>query len=174
MPGIRWHEAGGETLRDTALRGVDATHVLPVAGAGRGCDGDDRQPPRLVALAPAQWGVPMPFFIHRETGELHPRTLELLEAVAKRVEQGGIEAWFARRPGGLLGADAAQYDKVTGHARRLVRLGLDAPDRDGRARRARAPRRLALADTAFPADLYLEGSDQHRGWFQSSLLVRAC
>ena len=59
-----------------------------------------------------QWGVPMPFFIRKETGALHPRTLDLLEQVAKRVEQGGIEAWQSLEAEELLGDDAAQYEKV--------------------------------------------------------------
>jgi isoleucyl-tRNA synthetase len=118
-----------------------------------------------------QWGVPMPFFIHRETGALHPRTLELVEAVAALVAKDGIEAWQRVEPKDLLGADAAQYEKVrdtldvwfdSGSTHQTVMGGPE-----GRARRAGSH----YADTEFPADLYLEGSDQHRGWFHSSLLV---
>jgi isoleucyl-tRNA synthetase len=113
----------------------------------------------------------MPFFIHRETGALHPRTLELVEAVAKLVEEGGIEAWQRVTAEDLLGADAAQFEKVkdtldvwfdSGSTHQTVMGGPDG-------------RKLGLgshpAATGFPADLYLEGSDQHRGWFHSSLLV---
>jgi isoleucyl-tRNA synthetase len=106
------------------------------------------------------WGVPMPFFTHKETGELHPRSSELLEAVAKRVEQAGIEAWFALDPVELLGDDAAHYNK-TGHT-------LDVWFDSGVTHACVLKRRPELAH---PADLYLEGSDQHRGWFQSSLLT---
>ncbi len=104
-----------------------------------------------------QWGVPMPFFIRKETGELHPRTLELLEEVAKRVEQGGIEAWqsidariAARRRG-------APLREGQGHARRLVRLGLDALHGAARLARGRErvsggplPRRLGPAPRLVP------------------------
>ena len=107
------------------------------------------------------WGVPMPFFTHKETGELHPRTPELLEIVAKRVEAAGIEAWFALDPAELLGDDAAHYNK-TGHT-------LDVWFDSGVTHACVLKRRPELAH---PADLYLEGSDQHRGWFQSSLAHR--
>ncbi len=110
-----------------------------------------------------QWGVPMAFFVHRETGELHPRTPELLEQVAKRIEHDGIEAWQRLDPAELLGADAGAVRQEPRHARRLVRLRHHAPD--GAARLARGRSRT------FPADMYLEGSDQHRGWFHSSLLT---
>ena len=109
-----------------------------------------------------QWGVPMPFFIDRETGELHPRTLELLEQVAQRVEHGGIEAWQTLDPQDLLGAEAEHYVKIkdtldvwfdSGSTHETVLRGSHA------------------TELKFPADLYLEGSDQHRGWFHSSLLV---
>jgi isoleucyl-tRNA synthetase len=109
-----------------------------------------------------QWGVPMAFFVHKETGELHPRTPELLEEVAKRVEQSGIEAWQALDPKELLGAEADMsiknkdtldvwFDSGTTH--QTVLRGSHAEQ------------------SHFPADLYLEGSDQHRGWFHSSLLT---
>jgi isoleucyl-tRNA synthetase len=102
----------------------------------------------------------MPFFTHKESGELHPRTTELLEIVAKRVETAGIEAWFALDPAELLGEDAAHYNK-TGHT-------LDVWFDSGVTHACVLKRRPELAH---PADLYLEGSDQHRGWFQSSLLT---
>ena len=109
-----------------------------------------------------QWGTPMAFFLHRETGELHPRTQELLEAVAQRVEQGGIEVWQSLDPAELLGDDAADYVK-----------GKDTLDVwfDSGSTHQTVLRGSHAADSVFPADLYLEGSDQHRGWFHSSLLV---
>jgi isoleucyl-tRNA synthetase len=104
----------------------------------------------------------MPFFIHRETGELHPRTLELLEAVAKKVEAGGIEAWQQVRAEDLLGADAPQYEKV----KDTLDVWFDSGSTHETVLRGSHAKELK-----FPADLYLEGSDQHRGWFHSSLLV---
>src|SRR3990167_8159612 len=109
-----------------------------------------------------QWGVPMPFFIHRETGEPHPETLDLLEAVAKRVEEGGIEAWQKLDSRELLGSEAAHYDKM----KDTLDVWFDSGSTHYTVLRG-----SHRDDTGFPADLYLEGSDQHRGWFHSSLLV---
>ncbi|MDO8959992.1 MAG: class I tRNA ligase family protein, partial [Rhodocyclaceae bacterium] len=95
-------------------------------------------------------------------GEPHPRTLELVEAVAQRVTQGGIEAWFALDANELLGAEAAQYEKMNDT--------LDVWFDSGTTHRS-VLRGSHAADCAWPADLYLEGSDQHRGWFHSSLLT---
>jgi isoleucyl-tRNA synthetase len=106
------------------------------------------------------WGTPIPLFVHRETGELHPDTPELIEQVALRVEQGGIDAWFELEPPEILGDAASQYEKVTDT--------LDVWFDSGVTHACVLRRRAGLQ---FPADLYLEGSDQHRGWFQSSLLT---
>jgi isoleucyl-tRNA synthetase len=108
-----------------------------------------------------QWGTPMPFFLHRETGEPHPRTLELLEQVAQRVEKGGIEAWHTLKLEELLGAEASQYEK----GRDTLDVWFDSGSTHQTVLRG------SHADLGFPADMYLEGSDQHRGWFHSSLLV---
>ncbi len=106
------------------------------------------------------WGVPMPFFVHRETMQLHPRTLELLEQVAQRVEQAGIEAWFSLNATNCSATDAAHYRKLSDT--------LDVWFDSGVTHASVLAKREGLR---FPADLYLEGSDQHRGWFQSSLLT---
>jgi isoleucyl-tRNA synthetase len=113
----------------------------------------------------------MPFFIHRETGELHPRTLELLEQVAQRVERGGIEAWQTLQAEELLGADAARYIKIKDTLDVWFDSGATHQTVMGGPEGRREHRGSHPDDTAFPADLYLEGSDQHRGWFHSSLLV---
>jgi isoleucyl-tRNA synthetase len=109
-----------------------------------------------------QWGVPMAFFVHRETGTLHPRTPELLEQIAQRIERGGIEAWQTLDPRELLGDDAEVYKKT--------RDTLDVWFDSGTTHET-VLRGSHAAQSAFPADLYLEGSDQHRGWFHSSLLT---
>lgn len=106
------------------------------------------------------WGVPMTFFVHKETYALHPRSMELLEQIAQKVEQQGIEAWFALEPAELLGNDAADYQKLTDT--------LDVWFDSGTTHVTVIAHNTQLQ---FPADLYLEGSDQHRGWFQSSLLT---
>jgi isoleucyl-tRNA synthetase len=106
------------------------------------------------------WGVPLALFVHKDSATLHPRTQELLLQVAARVESGGIDAWFAMDAAELLGAEAAQYDKLTDVMDVWADSGLSfecvAALRD---------------DFKAPVDLYLEGSDQHRGWFHSSLLM---
>ncbi|RRJ83250.1 isoleucine--tRNA ligase [Aestuariirhabdus litorea] len=104
------------------------------------------------------WGVPIALFVNKETQQLHPRTAELIEAVAQRVEQKGIDAWFELEPRELLGDEADQYEKVTDT--------LDVWFDSGVTHYSVLDRREGLRA---PADIYLEGSDQHRGWFQSSL-----
>jgi isoleucyl-tRNA synthetase len=150
-----------ERLRATALRGIEATQFYPEWGKAR-LHGMIANRPDWTLSRQRQWGVPKPFFIHKETGALHPRTLELLEQVAKRVEEGGIEAWQALEARDLLGDDVARYEKVK-----------DTLDVwfDSGATHYTVMRGSHRAETGFPADLYVEGSDQHRGWFHSSLLV---
>src|SRR6185503_8613357 len=145
----------------TALRGIEATRFYPEWGQAR-LHGMIANRPDWTLSRQRQWGVPMPFFIHKETGTLHPRTLELLEQVAQRVEQGGIEAWQTLEAAELLGDDAARYEKVKDTLD--VRL-------DSGATHYTVLRGSHRAEPGLPADLYLEGSDQHRGWFHSSLLV---
>ncbi|MCC7487854.1 MAG: isoleucine--tRNA ligase [Burkholderiales bacterium] len=150
-----------EPLRASALRGVDATRFFPAWGQAR-LRGMIANRPDWTLSRQRQWGVPMPFFIHRETGEAHPRTLELLEEVARRVEKSGIEAWQDLDAAELLGEDAGRYEKV--------RDTLDVWFDSG-CTHYTVLRGSHRAQGGFPADLYLEGSDQHRGWFHSSLLV---
>jgi len=160
VPGYKGRKPA-ETLRITALRAVEATRFYPSWGQAR-LHGMIANRPDWTLSRQRQWGVPMPFFIHRETGELHPRTAELLEAVAKKVEAGGIEAWQQVRPEDLLGADAAVYEKV----KDTLDVWFDSGSTHETVLRGSHAKELK-----FPADLYLEGSDQHRGWFHSSLLV---
>jgi isoleucyl-tRNA synthetase len=106
------------------------------------------------------WGVPLALFVHKQTQQLHPRTQELLLEVASRVEKAGIDAWFALDPKELLGEEAAQYDKLSDVMDVWADSGLSFEC---------VPK--THADFQSPVDLYLEGSDQHRGWFHSSLLM---
>jgi isoleucyl-tRNA synthetase len=152
---------GGPTLRESALAGIEATTFFPSWGKAR-LHGMIANRPDWTLSRQRQWGVPMAFFLHKETGELHPRTSELLEQVAKRVEQHGIEAWQALQPEELLGEDAANYVKN--------RDTLDVWFDSGTTHQT-VLRGSHKAESHFPADLYLEGSDQHRGWFHSSLLT---
>ena len=105
------------------------------------------------------WGVPITLFTHKQTGELHPNTAELFTSISAMIEKNGIEAWFETDIKDLLGADADDYEKATDT--------LDVWFDSGVSHFAVLKAREGLSDVA---DLYLEGSDQHRGWFQSSLI----
>ncbi|MGC0151782.1 isoleucine--tRNA ligase [Chromobacterium vaccinii] len=149
--------SGGETLREISQRAVDATEFFPAWGRAR-LDAMIKNSPDWCVSRQRNWGVPMTFFIHKESGELHPRSAQLLEEVALRIEQQGIEAWFSLDAKELLGDEAEQYRKLSDT--------LDVWFDSGATHFAVLKQRPELA---WPADLYLEGSDQHRGWFQSSL-----
>lgn len=159
---------GSPTLRESALAGIDATAFYPAWGRAR-LHAMIANRPDWTLSRQRQWGVPMAFFVHKETGELHPRTAELLEQVAQRVEKGGIEAWQTLDPRELLGDEADQYEKN----RDTLDVWFDSGSTHATV--------LGGKDRSFvgshgdelgwPADLYLEGSDQHRGWFHSSLLT---
>jgi isoleucyl-tRNA synthetase len=153
----------GESLRSVALRGIGQTRFFPSWGQAR-LHGMIANRPDWTLSRQRQWGVPMPFFLHKETGALHPRTQELLEAVAKRVEQGGIEAWQAVTAEELLGSESSSYEK----SRDTLDVWFDSG-----STHYTVLRRSHAAESTYPADMYLEGSDQHRGWFHSSLLT-AC
>ncbi|RQW24207.1 isoleucine--tRNA ligase [Rhodobacteraceae bacterium CH30] len=149
----------GETLRYRARRAVESTEFFPAWGRARLESMISNRPDWCVSRQ-RSWGVPMTFFVHKESGELHPRSGALLEEVALRIEQQGIEAWFSLDAKELLGDEAEQYKKLSDT--------LDVWFDSGSTHFAVLKQRPELA---WPADLYLEGSDQHRGWFQSSLLT---
>ncbi|MGD9786397.1 MAG: isoleucine--tRNA ligase [Sulfuricellaceae bacterium] len=158
---IRMDQAGkeGQTLRERAMKAVDDTQFFPSWGRAR-LEAMMKNRPDWCVSRQRNWGVPMPLFVHKESGQLHPRTQELLEQVALKVEQAGIEAWFSLDPAELLGNEADQYKKVSDT--------LDVWFDSGATHACVLKQRDELRH---PADLYLEGSDQHRGWFQSSLLT---
>ena len=160
--GMEQHaEVGGEQLRTLANQAVEDTQFFPAWGRAR-LEAMIKNRPDWCVSRQRNWGVPMTFFVHKETMALHPRTPELLEQVAQLIEQQGIEAWFSLEARELLGSDAAHYRKLSDT--------LDVWFDSGATHAAVLAQRGELK---FPADLYLEGSDQHRGWFQSSLLT-AC
>ena len=159
--GMEQKNKAGETLREIAERAVDATQFFPSWGRAR-LEAMIKNRPDWCISRQRNWGVPIPFFLHKETSELHPKTLALLEEVAKRVEKGGIDAWFALKPEELLGAEAADYQKM----KDTLDVWFDSGTTHFHVMRG-----SHKFEHDFPADLYLEGSDQHRGWFQSSLLA---
>ncbi len=148
-----------EGLRDQSLKAIrEDVQWVPSWGQNR-IEAMFEQSPDWCISRQRTWGVPITFFTHKVTGELHPETPELVEEVAKLVEKDGIDAWYDCDAEALLGAEAAEYEKVTDT--------LDVWFDSGTTHSAVLEKRPELGQ--FPADMYLEGSDQHRGWFQSSL-----
>jgi isoleucyl-tRNA synthetase len=145
-------------LRGKALAAIGETQWTPAWGEAR-IHGMIENRPDWCISRQRVWGVPIALFVHRLSGELHPRTPELIEAVAQRIEQRGIEAWFDLDPAELLGAQAADYEKVPD----ILDVWFDSGVTHASV--------LKRPELGFPAALYLEGSDQHRGWFHSSLLT---
>jgi len=146
-------------LRAGALRDIKQVQWTPSWGEQRITGMIENRPDWCISRQ-RTWGVPIPLFVHRVSGELHPRTLEIIDQVADRVAVGGIEAWFALDPRELIGADVDSYDKVPDVMDVWADSGMSF-ECVGTAR----------PEIAAPVDLYLEGSDQHRGWFHSSLLM---
>jgi isoleucyl-tRNA synthetase len=161
--GMNSQDASGVALREHANKAVDATEFFPSWGRAR-LEAMVKNRPDWCVSRQRNWGVPMPLFVHKETGEPHPKTVELLEQAALLTEQTGVEAWFSLDGAAFLAKhapeNAEQYKKVTDT--------LDVWFDSGATHAAVLKRRPELQH---PADLYLEGSDQHRGWFQSSLLT---
>lgn len=160
--GVLDTEASERSLRDAALECVKATKFFPTWGINRLYAMIENRPDWCISRQ-RNWGVPLPFFMHKETGELHPRTLEIMEEVAKMVEEKGIESWATAKPEDFLPADeAADYVRSTD----ILDVWFDSG-----VTHYTVMRGSHADELAWPADLYLEGSDQHRGWFHSSLLT---
>jgi len=153
---ISMEQAG---LRQQSLIEIEKQQWMPDWGQAR-IKGMVEGRPDWCISRQRTWGVPIALFVHKQTGELHPDTAQLIELVAQKVEQGGVEAWFDMETSELLGDKAKEYEKVPDT--------LDVWFDSGASHAAVLEERTNLSR---PADLYLEGSDQHRGWFQSSLLT---
>lgn len=149
-----------QNLRRQALGEIKSVRWIPSWGEAR-IDTMVANRPDWCISRQRTWGVPMAMFIHNETEELHPRTLEIIEEVAKRVEKAGIQAWWDIDPVEVLGADAKDYRKVPDT--------LDVWFDSGSTFKSVVEARPEFNGNS--ADMYLEGSDQHRGWFMSSLML---
>ena len=155
---ISMEQAG---LRRDALASIREVGWFPEWGEARIAGMIEGRPDWCISRQ-RTWGVPIALFIHRITGEPHPRSAELMREVASRVQQSGVDAWYALDAAELLGDEAGDYDKVTD----ILDVWFDSGVTHECVLGARPHDGLRK-----PADLYLEGSDQHRGWFQSSLLT---
>ena len=162
--GVFTKDKAGQTLRQLALNAIEATHFYPENGKARLRDMIAGRPDWCISRQ-RNWGVPLPFFIHKDSGELHPRTLSIMDQAAVLVESGGIEAWSRVTTEDILGsADAPHYSKVND----ILDVWFDSG-----TTHFHVLKQSHAAQSEWPADLYLEGHDQHRGWFHSSLLT-AC
>lgn len=146
-------------LRQLAMQAVGSSQWIPSWGKTRIGNMIESRPDWCVSRQRA-WGTPIAIFIHKQTGEPHPQTPQLMRKVADLMEVDGIDAWYDLEPELLLGEQADHYEKVTD----ILDVWFDS----GVTHNTVLEERKQLQ---VPADLYLEGSDQHRGWFQTSLLT---
>jgi len=162
--GVFTKDKASKTLRQLALAAIEETNFFPENGKARLRDMIAGRPDWCISRQ-RNWGVPLPFFIHKDSGELHPRTMDIMDQAASMVEAGGIEAWSKVTAEEILGAaDAAHYTKVND----ILDVWFDSG-----TTHFHVLQNSHKAQSTWPADLYLEGHDQHRGWFHSSLLT-AC
>ena len=152
------HLSGQQGLRFQTLKAIDSVNWQPDWGQARITTMVENRPDWCVSRQ-RNWGVPITIYLNKETGEMHPDTVSLMEQAAQKIELEGVQAWYDLDDSELLGDDIDDYDKVVD----TLDVWFDSGVTHNSVLKARE-------DLEFPADLYLEGSDQHRGWFQSSLI----
>ena len=167
--GVFATEQLAKTLRQTALAAIEQTQFYPENGKARLHDMIANRPDWCISRQ-RSWGVPLPFFLHKESGELHPDTMALIDRAADIVQQGGVEAWSKLGVDDVLGVEAAQYTKSND----ILDVWFDSGSTFFHVLNEKVGSHPGTTGDSGPeADLYLEGHDQHRGWFHSSLLI-AC
>ncbi|MFO1182693.1 isoleucine--tRNA ligase [Ottowia sp.] len=163
--GVFTKDKAAETLRTTALRAIEQTAFYPPSGKARLRDMIAGRPDWVISRQRA-WGVPIAFFLHKETDELHPRTLEILDQAADIIDQGGIEAWSRVTAEEILGTEDAQHYRKFND---ILEVWFDSGSTFEHVLCGSHPNEHHASGPE--ADMYLEGHDQHRGWFHSSLLL---